>query len=486
MLRDDRQLRRGALIALLHGCRRFVQKHHPPWAVCQRPSPLPAGFALRRAAMPRHGGRGLRPRAPARGTLLKLVPTWILLGFALLADSVQAEETDAELLARAAAIHARVLTIDTHIDIPPDFGTAAYDVLKARPPRQKIDLPGMESGGLDAAFFVVYVPQRGRDPAGHARAVADAFVKVAAIRRMTDVQHPDRIGLARTAADVRRIHADGRRVALMGIENAYALGGHLELLDTYFAFGVRYLGLLHNGHNDIGDSAVPGRRRGEPAAEHGGLSDFGRAVVARANALGIMVDISHASMATALDAIRVSRAPVIASHSSVRGVHDHPRNLSDDVLRALRRNGGVVSIVAFDPYLRAVPAPKQAALAALRAEFDLRDSADWARLREAERDNYSERRLELDRRWPRASVSDLVDHIDYAVDLIGIDHVGITSDFNGGGGIDGWNHAGETLNVTIELVRRGYGEAEIAKLWGGNLLRVMATVEALAEGTRNR
>lgn len=403
-----------------------------------------------------------------------------LLGVAFLANSATATR-EASFLAEAAAVHARVLTIDSHIDIPPNFGTPAYDILRAKPPRQKLDLPGMEQGGLDAAFFVVYVPQRERNPSEYARAVSDAFVKVAAIRRMTDLQHPDQIGLALSAQDVRRIHSEGRRVALMGIENGFALGRDVELLDTYFAFGVRYLGLLHNGHNDIGDSAVPNRRRNELPAEHGGLSDFGRTVITRANALGIMVDISHAAMSTALDAISVSRAPVIASHSAIRGVHDHPRNLSDEALRVLRRSGGVVSIVAFDSYLRPVPEEKQSALAALRAEFDLKDAADWARMSETARDAYMARRVELDRKWPRASVSDLVDHIDYAVDLIGIDHVGITSDFNGGGGIEGWNDTSESMNVTIELMRRGYREDEVAKLWGGNLLRVMERVEALAE-----
>ena len=409
----------------------------------------------------------------------------VLLGIAFVALPATANR-DAALQAEAAAVHTRVLTIDTHIDIPPTFGTAAYDILRAKPPRQKVDLPGMEKGGLDAAFFVLYVPQRERNPSGYARAVSDAFVKVAAIREMTDLQHPDRIGLALSARDVHRIHAEGRRVALMGMENGFALGTNVDLLDTYYAFGVRYLGLVHNGHNDIGDSAVPNLRRGEPLAEHGGLSEFGRKVIARANALGIIVDISHAAMTTALDAINASHAPVLASHSAVRGVYDHPRNLSDEALWALRRTGGVVSIVAFDSYLHPVPEEKQAALAALRTEFDLRDALDWARMSEAERDAYVERRVELDRTWPKASVRHLVDHIDYAVNLIGIDHVGITSDFNGGGGIEGWNAADEALNVTLELMRRGYAEHDIAKLWGGNLLRVMRAVETVAAAAQDR
>ena len=393
-------------------------------------------------------------------------------------------ETEAELLARATAIHERAITIDTHVDIPPNFGTEAYDPMEAKRPRQQVDLLGMERGGLDAAFFIVYVPQRERNAAGYARAIADAFVKFSAIRRMTDLQYPDTIGLALTAADVRRLHGEGRRAALIGVENGYAIGRNLEILKIYYDFGARYIGILHNGHNDIGDSAVHNRRREEPAVEHGGLSSFGRAVITRANELGIMVDVSHSAMTTTLDAIGASHAPVIASHSGVRALHNHPRNLSDRALIALKDNGGVAQIVAFDSYLRQVPEEKQAAILALRTDMGLKDFTDFARLSEEELNTYGARQAEIDLRWPKASVKEFADHIDYAVKLIGIDHVGIASDFNGGGGIVGWNNARETLNVTIELVRRGYSEHHIAQLWGGNLLRVMEAAEAFAAASR--
>ncbi len=370
--------------------------------------------------------------------------------------------------------------MDTHVDIPPDFGTESYDPREARRGRGQIDLVGMERGGLDAVFFIVYVGQGERNPAGYARAMADAFAKFAAIRRMTDVQYPDTISLARTAADVRRIHGEGRLAALIGIENGHALGRELQILDTYHDFGARYLGLLHNGHNDLGDSAVPYPRLKDSPAEHGGLTDFGRAAVGRANDLGIMVDISHAAMTTAMDAIRASRAPVIASHSSVKGVYEHPRNLSDEALIAIRDNGGVAQIVAFDAYLRPVSTERQGAFRALRTEIGIKSFADFQQLSDEKRNAYQTRREEIDSKWPKASVSDFADHIDYAVNLIGIDHVGMASDFNGGGGIAGWDNARDTLNVTIELVRRGYREEQIAQLWGGNLLRVMEAVEAAA------
>ena len=394
-----------------------------------------------------------------------------------------AADSEAELLAGARAIHERVITIDTHVDIPPDFGTEAYDPAQAKPPGQQVDLPGMESGGLDAVFFIVFVMQRERNAAGYARAMADAFVKYAAIRKMTDVDYPDRIGLALTAADVRRIHAEGLRVALIGIENGFSIGRDLDLLDVQYGFGARYLGLLHNGHNDLGDSAVPNAARGEPEAEHGGLSELGREAIRRANQLGMMLDVSHSSEKTTMDAIQASAAPVIASHSAVAGAFVHPRNLSDEVLLAIRDNGGVVQIVAFDAYLRATPPEKQAAMGAVYRDLNIRNAADFAAMTEEQRGAFYARMAAVTRMPPRASVKHLADHIDYAVGLIGIDHVGISSDFNGGGGIEGWDNAGETLNVTLELVRRGYSEEEIAKLWGGNLLRVMEAVEAVAAGS---
>lgn len=389
-------------------------------------------------------------------------------------------DSDAELHALARSIHGRILTVDTHVDIPPDFGTESYDPREAKTGRGQIDLVGMQRGGLDAVFFIVYVGQGERNPAGYAKAIADAFGKFAAIRRMTDVQYPETIALARTAADVRRIHAEGRLAALIGIENGHALGHDLEILRTYYDFGARYLGLLHNGHNDLGDSAVPYPRLKDSPTEHGGLTEFGRAAVGRANDLGIMVDVSHAAMTTALDAIRASRAPVIASHSSVKGVYDHPRNLSDEALTAIQENGGVAQMVAFDAYLRPVSPERQAAFRTLRTEMGIKGFADFQQLSDEKRNRYQTRREEIDLKWPKASVSDFADHIDYAVNLIGIDRVGMASDFNGGGGIAGWDNARDTLNVTVELVRRSYDEDQIAKLWSGNLLRVMEAVEAAA------
>jgi membrane dipeptidase len=242
--------------------------------------------------------------------------------------------------------------------------------------------------------------------------------------------------------------------------------------------------LAHGGHNDISDSATP--RANEPAAEYGGLSKFGEEVVAELNRVGIMVDVSHISKAAMLHAIRVSRAPVIGSHSSTRALADVARNMDDDQLLALKENGGVVQMCALDGFVK-VPAPERGeAVRALRAELGISGRDGLRNLTPEQRALYDERMVAIEAEWPRANVSDFVDHIDHAVNLIGIDHVGIASDFDGGGGITGWNDASETFNVTLELVRRGYTEEEIAKLWGGNLLRVWREVErvAAASGTQ--
>jgi membrane dipeptidase len=339
----------------------------------------------------------------------------------------------------------------------------------------------MREGGLDAVFFIVYVGQTERGPVGYAQAASEALAKFAAIRRMTDVQYKDEIGLALTAADVRALHGQGKRIALIGIENGYSIAKNPALLDFYYELGARYFGLVHNGHNDLADSAQPQEKfadkpNGE-GGEHGGLSALGREAVARANDLGLMVDVSHASRAATMAAIEVSRAPVIASHSAVKSVHDHPRNLSDEEMKALAATGGVVQIVAFDEYLHPVPDEKKAARRELAVSLGFTSLDAVFAADEATKTKFAEGIAELDRQYPRATVAVLADHIGYAVRLIGIDHVGIASDFQGGGGIEGWSHAGETANVTAELVRRGYSEEEIVKLWGGNLLRVMEEVE---------
>jgi membrane dipeptidase len=404
---------------------------------------------------------------------------------------------EAELVQRARAIHERVITLDTHADINPANFTAERNYTQNLP--TQVNLPKMIKGGLDVAFFIVYVGQGDLTPAGYDAAYKQAVEKFDAIHRLTEKIAPDKIELALTAADVPRIAAKGKKVALIGIENAYPLGTDLGRIKEFYDRGGRYMSLAHNGHSQLSDSNT-GERDGKWL--HNGLSDLGRKAIVEMNRLGIMVDGSHPSKQSMMQTAALSKAPIIASHSAARALADHSRNMDDEQLQALKKNGGVIQTVAFNSYVKVPPPPsaeRTEALAALRKEFGITGGgpggggggggggAALARLSEADRARYQKRQAEIDAKFPappRATVKDFVNHIDYIVKLIGLDHVGISSDFDGGGGVDGWNDASETFNVTLELVRRGYTEPQIAKLWSGNLLRVMAAVEQVAAKSR--
>lgn len=395
-------------------------------------------------------------------------------------DPGELSELELEELARG--IHERVITLDTHIDIPFDFATEEAD--PGERGRFQNDLPKMEEGGLDAAYFVVYHGQGERTPEAYADALERAMQKFEGIRRMTEELYPDRIGLARSADDVERIHGEGRLVALIGVENPYPMGEDLSLLEEFHELGASYVSITHNGHNQFGDAAVAGGTRDEGAGggEWDGLSPLGRELVSELNRLGIFVDISHAARSTMMQAVELSRAPVIASHSSARAVTDHPRNLDDEQLRAIADNGGVAHMTALGAFVKEQPPERNEAIQELRERFGIEGPAGPAlqALPAEERSAYESAMEEIDERFPPASLQDFVDHIDHAVEVAGIDHVAISSDFDGGGGVVGWDDSSETFNVTLELVRRGYTEADIGKLWSGNHLRAMREVERVA------
>ncbi|MDQ6831234.1 MAG: dipeptidase [Gemmatimonadota bacterium] len=377
---------------------------------------------------------------------------------------------DAQLIARAQAIQQRVITIDTHDDIPGNFATPEVDPLNFA---RQVNLEKMKAGGLDMAFFAVFVGQTPRTPENYEKAKADAMQKFAAIHRMAEQMYPDRISIAYSPEDVERIHKSGKLVAGIGIENGYVIGTDLSLIKKYYDLGARYMTLAHTANNDICDSSTDPK-----GPEHNGMSKFGASVVEEMNRVGMMVDISHVSKACMMQATAKSRAPVIASHSSTIALANVPRNMDDEQLLALKKNGGVMQTVAFSGYVRAVPAEKTAALDSLRRVFGMTGRGGGGQrpppLPDSVRAAYQKAAAALDEKWPPPTVKDFVDHIDHAVKLIGVEHVGISSDFDGGGGVRGWNDASETLNVTIELVRRGYSEEDIRKMWGGNLLRVWA------------
>ncbi|MBS0430968.1 MAG: dipeptidase [Proteobacteria bacterium] len=370
------------------------------------------------------------------------------------------------------------ITLDTHVDIPFAYmREPRFDVGKATP--LDVDLGKMERGGLNSAFFIVWVPQGPLTPAGYAKAVDQAEQKYDAIGRML-MMYPDRIRLATTPEQVLANHQAGLLSAMIGIENAYSLGHDLHRLDAAYDRGARYLGLVHVGNDDLCTSSLPDTRHGEPAmnsAGDHGMTPFGREAVARANRLGIMVDVSHASDNCVRDALKVSTAPIIASHSSARALVDNPRNLPDDLLRAIAEKGGVIQVVAYKEFLKDDPARKKAedALQARIAKQLGQKEYD------SEADDYLPVTLQgmaaIQKNYPLPSVDDLVAHIQHVAKVAGIDHVGIASDFDGGGGITGWMDASQTRNVTTALRRAGFSDADIAKIWGGNLLRVWREVE---------
>ena len=359
-----------------------------------------------------------------------------------------ADESEEAMIARARAIHERVITLDTHDDINTSNFTAERNYTMDL--ETQITLPKMEAGGLDVAWFVVFTGQGPLDDESYAAGHDNAMDKFTAIHRLVEEYAPDRIELALTSDDVRSIDAAGKKVAMIGVENAYSLGLDLSRIAQFHELGARYMSLAHTGPSQFSD-AHSGEQDGNWM--HDGLSELGREAIAEMNRVGIMIDISHPSKPSIMQTLELTRAPVIASHSAARALSDVSRNLDDEQLLAVAANGGVVQTVGLRRFVNAEKV----------------DAMEQAEERGGEAEMPSD-----------VNVSDFVDHIDYMVDLIGLEHVGISSDFDGGGGVEGWDDASETFSVTLELVRRAYSEEEIGMLWSGNLLRVLDDVQAIA------
>ena len=403
----------------------------------------------------------------------------ILLSFTFCQSSCTAKQDEEALKARAREIHDKVLTVDTHCDTPMRMARGEWDIGQRHEPGQrrsgKIDLPRMAEGGLDAEFFAAFVGQGALIPEGRAKAKQRADLLIDAIHKMCE-DYPDLVGLATTPEDAYRLEREGKRAAFIGMENGYPIGKDISLVEKFYKRGVRYITLCHGSDNDICDSSTDRRN-----PEDNGLSDFGREVVAECNRLGIMIDVSHISDKSFFDVVELTKAPVIASHSSVRTLCNHPRNLSDEMLRALTANGGVIQICFVSSFVKeSKPNPeREKAIAELREKYgSLREVKDEA-LQEKIRKEYTE--IFEKYTAERATLKDLVDHIDFVVDLIGVDHVGIGTDFDGGGGIEGCDDVSEMSNITEELLRRSYSEEDIQKIWGGNLMRVFKKVCEIAK-----
>ncbi len=403
--------------------------------------------------------------------------TAMLIVFGFVSERALASDLTSDMSqVEARAFHDALLTLDTHIDIGRDYATVDLD--PGRFTRAQVDLPKMRAGGLDAGMFIVFTSQGMLDDEGYAAARNTAEEKYQAIDRMIRA-YPDEIAQARTADDIIRIASSGRLVALIGIENAYPLGPSVKDVPLWAERGAVYASITHFGNNQFGDSSNPRADRGDRLVDDG-LTDLGKELVEALNDHGIMVDISHVGKKTGLEAMALSRAPVIASHSGARAVHDHPRNLDDEQLRAIRDSGSVAQMVAYRSYVADIDPEMQAAVGALLEELNLRSLQGRAEATPETFKTYASRIADIRKQHTDVTLDQFLDHVDHAVRVAGIDHVGLSGDFDGGGGVQGWNNASESPNVTLGLLRRGYSQANIAKLWGGNVLRVMRANEAIA------
>ncbi len=417
---------------------------------------------------------------------------------------------------RAPELMEVMLTVDSHVDIPPGYATDKLDPGE-RCKGLQVDLVKMAEGGLKAVFLASYTGQGPLTAEGYRQAETAALGQVEAIRRLALEMHPDRVGLALSPVDLVQIAASGRRVVAIGLENGYPLGEDTGNLKKFYDLGVRYVTLSHVGHNQICDSA--NRLWGGSVFEGGdtlnaagikvlrfvlyaeiyysesqaeprwkGLSPLGEKMVREMNRLGMMIDLAHVSDSTFYDVLRLSRAPVIVSHSSCRALSSLARNLSDEQIMALRDNGGVVQINAVGAYVKFPRAQRAAADSLYRSLGGPGAVRNMFRLLREDRAAYDsltaaagEAIDRITRRFGRPTVADYVDHIDHVVQVAGIDHVGVGTDFDGGAGVEGLASASDYVNITEELIRRGYTLEQMEKIWGGNLLRVWSAVEEAAE-----
>ena len=387
------------------------------------------------------------------------------------------DSVDPKLLEKAKQIHRQIVAFDSHLDLPFDYSGASADG------KTQFDLPKAARGQLKGASLAVFVPQGPRTPEGYAQARADAEKKYSLIKAVAE-QNPNLAALAYSPADVRRIAGQGKFAVVLSLLNAYPLGTDLSQIDEWYRRGVRIFGYTHAGHNQWADSSRPSQALGDLPEEHGGLSDLGKQGVARLNELGMLIDVSQLTTPALKQVLSLTQAPVAATHSGVKGLVDSPRNLTDEELELIKKNGGVVQVVAFGNYVRPVPKEITNQVAALQAEYGYKGNEPPPGLSEDKRKEYADRNRKILSAVPPATVAQFVDSIDYAVKKIGIDHVGISSDFNHGGGVVGWENEGECQNVTAELLRRGYAEKDIAKLWGGNFLRVWAEAQNAGKALR--
>jgi membrane dipeptidase len=379
------------------------------------------------------------------------------------------------MLAKADIIHNNVLTLDTHTDTPMRLPDSEFDINKKNDPiksHSKIDFPRMIEGGLDAAFFAIYIGQGDRNEEANNEAKEKALSIFEAIQNNL-AESSDVAEIALTAADAYRLEKEGKRAIYIGMENGYPIGTDIANIKEYYDRGARYITLCHSSNNDICDSSTD-------SLEHNGLSEFGKQVVAKMNSIGMIIDISHVSDKSFYDVMGLSKAPVIASHSCARALCDNPRNINDEMLKKLAEKGGVIQMCILSDYIKVIEQDSSRVL----AQKSLREK--YKNLKELSYDEQQKAYQQweaVDETYPPilATVSDAVDHIDHIVEVAGIDHVGIGTDFDGGGGLEDCFDVSQIKNITIELLKRGYTEKDIEKIWGGNFMRVFNQVQQIAE-----
>lgn len=400
---------------------------------------------------------------------MKIIKLSLILIFGLIITSACKQNSPK----RAEKIHNKIISIDTHTDTPLNFLDEDFDVGKWNDfgeSRSRVDFPRMKAGRLDGVFMAVFVSQGERNTEGNIRAKNRALDIFNALHEKISL-YPDQAQIALNAKDIYNIKKSGKSTVYIGLENGYPIGNDLKNIKEFYDLGARYITLCHTRNNDICDSSTD-----KKGAEYNGLSSFGEDVVKEMNRLGMIIDVSHISDSAYFDVLKLSKTPVIASHSSVRAICDNPRNFSDEMLQALKENNGVIQICILSDYVKTpLPYPERdSAFNVLRGRYNHFDN-----LTDDQRKQMHIEWEETDQKYPKelATVSDVVDHIDYVVKTIGIDYVGIGTDFDGGGGVTGCIDVSEMKNITVELLNRGYTKKDIRKIWGGNFLRVFKEVE---------
>ena len=388
--------------------------------------------------------------------------------------SLSSHGKDARLRKKADRLHERIITIDTHNDTPSLLIKEGFHITERHEaPDSRVDFPRMKEGGLDAAFFAVFTGQKPRTTENYRQAFQDATKMIDSIQSML-VRNRDIAQLALTSGDIPVISMAGKHAVCIGMENGFPIAKHLSRVEDFYKRGIRYMTLCHSFHNDICDSSS------DPAPpEHDGVSEFGRMVIHEMNRLGMIVDVSHISDQAFFDVMKMSQAPVIASHSSVRAICRHDRNMSDEMIRELSANGGVIQICLLDDYVKDPDTTTQRY--AVQSRLMKIYQTGYNQMTDSEKEVFDKEWREM-KKLPKElpTVSELVDHIDHVAQLVGVGHVGIGSDFDGGGGLAGCADVAQFPNITYELLTRGYKAKDIRKIWGGNFLRVMKEVEKVA------